>query len=43
LNLAGIALKAGDKTLARTELTRLQALGAKFKQQDEVSRLLKAS
>jgi putative PEP-CTERM system TPR-repeat lipoprotein len=43
LNLASIALKAGDKALARTELTRLQALGAKFKQQDEVTRLLKAS
>jgi Flp pilus assembly protein TadD len=43
LNLASIALRAGDKALARTELTRLQALGAKFKQQDEVTRLLKAS
>jgi Flp pilus assembly protein TadD len=43
LNLASIALRAGDKALARTELMRLQALGAKFKQQDEVTRLLKAS
>jgi Flp pilus assembly protein TadD len=43
LNLAAIALKAGDKSLARAELTRLQALGARFKQQVEVERLLKVS
>jgi putative PEP-CTERM system TPR-repeat lipoprotein len=43
LNLAAIALKAGDKTLARAELRRLQALGARFKQQAEVERLLKLS
>ncbi len=41
LRLAQIAIKAGDKTLARTELTRLQGLGTKFKAQDEVTRLLK--
>jgi Flp pilus assembly protein TadD len=41
LHLADIALKANDKALARTELTRLRGLGDKFKQQDEVTRLLK--
>jgi cellulose synthase operon protein C len=41
LHLAELAAKAGDKTLARTELTRLQGLGARFNQQEEVSRLLK--
>jgi hypothetical protein len=41
LHLADIALKANDKALARTELTRQQGLGDKFKQQDEVTRLLK--
>jgi putative PEP-CTERM system TPR-repeat lipoprotein len=41
LRLAQIAIKANDKVLARTELTRLQGLGAKFKAQDEVTRLLK--
>jgi putative PEP-CTERM system TPR-repeat lipoprotein len=41
LRLAQIAISASDKTLARNELTRLQGLGASFKQQDEVTRLLK--
>lgn len=41
LNLARIAIQAGDKTLARTELERLAAQGAKFSHQAEVSRLLK--
>ncbi len=41
LHLADVALQSGDKALARTELTRLQSLGAKFKQQGEVTRLLK--
>ncbi len=41
LQLAKTAIQAGDKQLARTELTRLQGLGAKFKAQDEVTRLLK--
>lgn len=41
LNLARIALQAGDKTLARTELERLQALGASFAMQSEVSKLAK--
>ena len=40
LNLARIAVKAGDKATARTELERLKALGAGFPQQDEVGRLL---
>jgi cellulose synthase operon protein C len=42
LNLARIALQAGDKPLARTELEKLQALGARFELQDEVTRLMKA-
>jgi putative PEP-CTERM system TPR-repeat lipoprotein len=41
LRLADVALKANDQALAKAELTRLQGLGAKFKQQDEVTRLLK--
>jgi putative PEP-CTERM system TPR-repeat lipoprotein len=41
LRLAQIAIQANDKALARAELTRLQGLGAKFKAQDEVARLLK--
>ncbi len=41
LNLAKIALQAGDKTLARQELERLQALGRTFAFQDEVARLIK--
>jgi putative PEP-CTERM system TPR-repeat lipoprotein len=40
LGLARLALKGGDKALARQELTRLKALGAKFSQQEEVTRLL---
>jgi len=40
LNLAELAIKAGDKSLARTELTRLKELGAKFNRQEEVTRLL---
>lgn len=39
LNLARIALQVGDKTLARDELQRLEALGATFPQQAEVARL----
>ena len=42
LNLAKIALQAGDKALARTELERLRALGDAFKEQDKVSELMKA-
>lgn len=42
LNLAKIALQAGDKALARTELERLRALGDAFKEQDKVSALMKA-
>lgn len=41
LNLAKIAIQAGDKTVARTELDRLAALGAKFPAQDQVVRLQK--
>lgn len=40
LGLGRIALQAGDKALARTELQRLQGLGAKFPAQAEVSKLL---
>ena len=39
LNLAKIALKANDKTLARAELDKLAARGRLFPQQDEVARL----
>jgi len=42
LNLAKIAVQAGDKALARSELDKLQSLGARFDFQDEVSKLLKA-
>lgn len=42
LNLAKIALQAGDRPLARTELDRLQALGARFEPQDQVAKLIKA-
>jgi putative PEP-CTERM system TPR-repeat lipoprotein len=41
LGLARLAIQAGDKALARQELTSLKPLGAKFTQQDEVTRLLK--
>ncbi len=41
LNLARIALQAGDRGLARSELDRLAALGPKLPQQPEVQRLLK--
>lgn len=41
LGLARIALQAGDKALARTELERLQALGATFPNQAEVTKLFK--
>jgi putative PEP-CTERM system TPR-repeat lipoprotein len=39
LNLAKIAIQAGDKALARTELDRLAALGEKLPYQKEVTRL----
>ncbi len=39
LNLARIALQAGDKTLARTELDRLASMGAKLPFQPEVTKL----
>ena len=41
LNLAKLAIQAGDKTQARTELDRLAALGSKLPYQAEVTRLLK--
>lgn len=41
LSLAKIALQAGDKTLARSELDRLAALGPKLQYHDEVTRMLK--
>jgi putative PEP-CTERM system TPR-repeat lipoprotein len=40
LNLARIYLQAGDKALAKSELDRLATLGAGFKQQAEVGRML---
>jgi putative PEP-CTERM system TPR-repeat lipoprotein len=40
LTLARLAAQAGDKTLARQELTRLQSLGAAFQAQAEVAQLL---
>ena len=43
LNLARMALKRGDKPLARQELLRLAELGDNFSQQAEVNQLLKAS
>jgi cellulose synthase operon protein C len=42
LSLAQIALQAGDKTLARTELERLRGLGAAFAKQDKVTALMKS-
>lgn len=39
-NLARLAIQAGDKTLARTELDRLKELGSSFAGQTEVTRLL---
>ena len=41
LNLAKIALKAGDKALARTELEALAQRGRQFPAHEEVSKLLK--
>ena len=41
LNLAKIALKAGDKALARTELEALAKRGQQFPAHEEVSKLLK--
>jgi putative PEP-CTERM system TPR-repeat lipoprotein len=41
LNLARIALKAQDKTLAKAELDKLAARGRQFPQQGEVARLMK--
>jgi cellulose synthase operon protein C len=41
LNLAKIAIQAGDKTLARNELQRLAAQGSQLAYHGEVSRLLK--
>jgi len=41
LNLARIAVQAGDKALARTELERLASRGRQFAQQEEVAKLLK--
>lgn len=41
LNLAKIALQAGDKDLARKELERLQTVGKDFPLQAEVTRLMK--
>jgi cellulose synthase operon protein C len=41
LNLAKIALQAGDKTLARSELEKLVRQGARFANQNEVAELLK--
>ena len=40
LGLGRLAVQAGDKTLARTELQRLQALGPSFGGQAEVTKLL---
>jgi putative PEP-CTERM system TPR-repeat lipoprotein len=42
LNLARIALQAGDKALARSELDRLQALGPDFAFRDDVAKLAKS-
>ena len=42
LTLAKIALKAGDKELARSELEKLKKQGARFAGQAEVSALLKS-
>jgi cellulose synthase operon protein C len=40
LNLARLALKSGNKSLAREELLRLKALGERFPGQAEVAKLL---
>jgi Flp pilus assembly protein TadD len=42
LMLAQLLIQSGEKAKAKTELDRLSALGASFKQQDEVVRLLKS-
>lgn len=42
LNLARIALQAGDKSLAKRELEALKAMGATFALQDEVAKLMKS-
>lgn len=42
LNLARLAVQAGDKALARQELTRLQQLGTAFSAQADVASLLKS-
>lgn len=42
LTLARIALQSGDKALARAELERLAALGTRFKQHADVTRMLKS-
>ena len=42
LHLAQIALLAGDKALAKSEVARLQSLGKKFAQQDELARLARS-
>jgi putative PEP-CTERM system TPR-repeat lipoprotein len=39
LNLARIAMMAGDKDLARKEIERLEALGTAFAQQSDVARI----
>ena len=41
LNLAKIAIQAGDKAVAKAELDRLAAMGAKFPAQDQVVKLQK--
>jgi putative PEP-CTERM system TPR-repeat lipoprotein len=41
-NLAKIAILAGEKTMARTELEKLAAMGPKLPFQDEVSKLMKS-
>ena len=40
LNLAKLAVQAGDKLLARAELQRLQSLGSAFQGQAEVTKLM---
>lgn len=42
LKLARIAVKAGDKTLARAELEKLKLLGSNYDHQGEVSKMLAA-
>ncbi len=41
LNLAKLLIQSGDRTAARTELEKLQALGDKFAGQAEVASLMK--